>query len=61
MSIKDLEKLAREFIIGYAPLTEKQQSLIISIKAAEQARDKLLLRAKRYDRVIQAMYRKLAE
>jgi hypothetical protein len=61
MTIKELEELAREFIIGYAPLTEKQLGLIISIRAAEERRNALLNQVKRYDRVIAVMYRRLAE
>ena len=61
MTIKELEELAREFIIGYAPLTEKQQGILVSIRAAEERREALVRKVKRYDRVIQVMYKQLAE
>ena len=61
MTIKELEELAREFIIGYAPLTEKQIGIIVSIEAAEQRRTALLIQVRRYNAVIQTMYDRLAK
>ena len=59
--IKELEDIARRFIIGYAPLTEKQQGILIDIREMEEQLEHHTRIIKRYERVIQALHQKLAD
>ena len=59
--IKELEDIARRFIIGYAPLTEKQQGILIDIRQMEEQLEANHRIIKRYERVIQVLYQKLAD
>jgi len=59
--IEELEEIARRFIIGYAPLTEKQQGILIDIRQMEEKREGCKRLLDRYDRVIEILYQKLNE
>ena len=58
--IKELEDIARRFIIGYAPLTEKQLGIIIDIRQMEEQIESQKRILSRYDKVIQVLYQNLA-
>ena len=59
--IRELEELARRFIIGYAPLTDEQLGLIADIRLVEQKTETIRKRLRRYERVHTILYRKLDE
>jgi len=59
--IEELEALAKDFIIGYVPLTEEQKEIILNIEKMQMALKTCIVRTERIERVIQALYLKLAE
>ncbi len=61
MTIEELEEIARQFIIGYVPLNEKQKGILIDIRQMEEQREALNRRIDRYDKVIQLLYIQLTE
>jgi len=58
--LEELERLAKDFIIGYEPLTDKQKEILENIEAMESQLAISKRKVARIERVINALYQALA-
>ena len=59
--LEELESLAQDFIMDYAPLTGEQREIIRKLRLVEDGLKHLRLRIKRLEQVHTGLYLQLAE
>jgi len=59
--LRELEELAKEFIIGYEELSKEKIELLANIRKMEHERDILLNKVQRYNNILTKMYLEFAE
>ena len=59
--LEELEYLAKQFIVGYQPMTDKQKEILENIGAMELQLSATTRKKHRIERVIDALYKALSD